>query len=243
MWGWKFKLLSGVNKNYKVTAAFNETTQVIFEILDVVDDPIILRYREDGYIKINYGKPLLLNSADNAFTNKGIKQNPDRIKNKSQYKAVAKVDTLGQIIEIYESVAEANFKNNTDGVSDCFIHSLRRTKGMIFRELDSNGNIIPAPPPPPKKKAERKRGWKMRPEIIQKMMETKRLKKLQPDYIPIVSRFAKKINQYTVDGELVSTHISISSAAKIFNCDSRNFKKQIKKSPRNYYKGFIFKYA
>ena len=87
--GWRFKLNSGVDKNYKVTEAFNKTNRIVFEILEIVDDPVLRKFREDGYIKINFGKPGCLNIAPSAFTSQGVKQNPNKKRNTSHYKAVA----------------------------------------------------------------------------------------------------------------------------------------------------------
>lgn len=53
----------------------------------------------------------------------------------------------------------------------------------------------------------------------------------------------KPLIQLTEDGKTVKMYPSISDAAKAFGTNRRNFSKAIVKSPRNYYKGFIFKYA
>lgn len=242
MWGWKFKLNNGVDKNYKVTEAFKNTSMVVFEILEIIEDPALRKFREDGYIKINFGKPFCLNIASNAYNNKGIKQNPNKKKNKNGFQPVVKINDNGEIIDRYLSIAEAEMENGTSSVSDCFKDCRRKVKGMIFRKLDANGNIIPAqiPEPKPKKARKRKKGYHLSEDAKQRLRERTALKMASPDYKPPLH--SKKIAQYDLNGVLIKEHFSIGSAAKSVNADSRNFKRQIKKSPRSYYKGFLFKY-
>jgi hypothetical protein len=111
--------------------------------------------------------------------------------------------------------------------------------------LDENGNIIEAPFIPAKKRTTgRAKGYKYSEESKKKMREKKALRKLLPDYVPPkLPPHSREIFQYTEQGELIKSYPSIGAAAKDFNGNSRNFKRQIKKSPRNYYKGFIWKYA
>lgn len=243
MWGWKFKLNKGIDKNHKVTAAFKETTKVIFEILEVIDDPIFKKLREDGYIKLNIGKPLFLNIASNAYNNKGVKQNPNKKRNVSQFQPIAMVSEDGEILETFDCISDAEIKYNATGISNCFINNRRKSKGMIFRKLDEEGNIIPAPAPvfKERKKPNRKHGYHISEEARLRLLAKKeqKIKDGTFKYPPNT----KKIIQYTVSGELVKIYESSSAAAREFNSDTRNFKRQVRKSKRNYYKGYIFKYA
>lgn len=244
MWGWKFKLNTGVDKNYRVTAAFKSTSKVVFEIIETIDDPIYRKFREDGYIKINIGKPLCLNIATSAYSNLGIKQNPNKKVNKMQYKAVVKIDDNGNILDTYESVREANEMNNTSSVSDCFKDCNRKVKGVVYRELDSKGNIISPPVLERKPRKRRMKGYKFSEEAKKNRNEKLLLRKQSTDYVPPKLPIqTKPINQYNLDGTLYKSHPSLMSAARELQVDSKNFKRQIRKSPRNYYKGFIFKYA
>jgi len=244
-WGWKFKLSAGIDKNYKVTAAFKLTTKVVFEIIEITSDPVFRRMREDGYIKVNFGKPLCLNISPDAFTNKGVRQNPNKKVNKSNFHKTVRINDIGQIVETFESVSAAQKKYNTNDINECFKNSHRKVKGMIFRKIDTDGNIIPAPTPPSKEWVTRKRkGFKYSEATKKSMREKIALRKLSPDYVPPkLPQQTKKIYQYSEQGDFIKEHLSISAAAKAFNADSRNFKRQIKSSPRNYYKGFIWKYA
>lgn len=242
--GWKFKMSNGIFKNHKVGIAFKNTTTVTFEILEVVDDPVFRRYREDGYIKINFGNELCLNIAPSAYNSVGVKHtNPNKKKrppNYSQMRKVAKIDDNGHIVELYSSVKEANEKNSTNCISDCFKDNRRKVKGSIFRLLDDKNNIIPAPTVD-RKPRKRKGGYKISEIAIVKRLERNAQKRRDINYRP--PKQAKPIIQMDVYGNIISTHLSIQAAARTFNGDVRNFKRQINKSPRNYYKGFIWKYA
>lgn len=239
--GWRFKLNSGIDKNYRVTEAFKNTSKVVFEILDIVEDPVMRRFREDGYIKIHFGKPLCLNIAPSAFTNVGIKQNPNKKVNTYHYKAVAKINDAGEIIEKYDSVKDANIKNNTLSVADCFKNCFRKVKGMMFRELDKEGNIIPAPVMPLRERKPRKTGYKISQEALVIRRERNRQKRLSPEYQPPAN--SKEVYQYTLDNKLVGVHKSFTLAAVVAGSDPKTFRKAIKRSPNNFTKGYIWKYA
>lgn len=240
MWGWKFKLTNGIDKNYKVTAAFKATTKVVFEILEIIDDPILRKLREDGYIKLNVGKALFLNIASNAYTNKGIAQNPNKKRNISGFKPIARINDNGEIIEIFDCIADAEKKYEVSTINECLKNSRRKSKGMVFRLLDSDGNIIPAPTPVYKKPV-RKRGYKLSPEAIEKIVQKNKIKRQSPDYIPPYN--SKKINQYTLSGELVNSFLSIMDAARSMESNTDTFRKAISRSPNNFTKGYIWKYA
>ena len=53
----------------------------------------------------------------------------------------------------------------------------------------------------------------------------------------------KPLIKYTTEGVEVERFESIGSAARNMMVDKRLFKRQINKSRRGYYKGYIFKYA
>lgn len=238
--GWRFKLNSGIDKNYRVTAAFKSSSTVTFEILEIIDDPVFRKFREDGYIKINFGKPLCLNIASNSTNNLGIKQNPNKKISTYWNKTIVKIDDLGRVLETYDSVKQANEKNNTSSVSDCLKDCNRKVKGMMFREIDKEGNII-SPPPLPKKPRKSRAGIKLPEHIVEARREVYRLRRLSDDYTPPCT--AKALNQYTLSGELVATHKSIMGAARTMGSNLDTFRKAIKKSPTNFTKGFIWKYA
>lgn len=239
--GWKFKLSSGIDKNYRVTEAFKNTSKVVVEILEVVDDPILRKFREDGYIKIHFGKEGCLNIAPSAFTNSGIKHNPNKKINKSHYKTVVKINDNGEIIEKYESVKDANKKNNTKSVADCFKDCYRKVKGAMYRELDKEGNIIHAPIMPLKERKPRKKGYRISADVLKARRERNRLERQSLSYVPPLN--AKEIHQHSLSGELIKTHKSMMEAARTVGSDPDTFRKAIKRSPNNFTKGFIWKYG
>ena len=244
---WKFKMNAGEFKNYKVEEAFKNSQIITFEILEIVDDPVMRRFREDGYIKINFGKPLCLNIAPSAFTNTGVKQNPNKKKrppNISQYKSVAKVDSIGQIIEIYESVKAACISNKTKAVSECFRNCFRKVKGMTFRELDKDGNIIPAKQPAPKLRKVRAKGYHISDEAKERLNSVRAKRKEEGTFkYPPHSKWVLKMDS---EGKEVGRFPSIIEAAKNADCkDRKNFSKIVsgKRSNTGYYKGYVWKYA
>jgi len=78
----------------------------------------------------------------------------------------------------------------------------------------------------PKKKVYQKKGRFVRPE----------------GYITTISKMAKPINQYTLQGVLISTHPSKNEAARKSNINGRDLD-AVLKGRRKTAKGFIFKYA
>jgi len=59
----------------------------------------------------------------------------------------------------------------------------------------------------------------------------------KPDYLQ------KVVSMFDLDGNEVKKFPSLTSAATHAGTNRRNFKKQVDKSSRNYYKGYIWKYA
>jgi len=92
-------------------------------------------------------------------------------------------------------------------------------KGYRFKEIDEDGNFIEPVPFLSKKPP-------LKPKKVRK----------QPTP-------GKPIVKYTIDGIELERFESIGSAAKNMMTDKRVFRKQLNKSKRNYYKGYIFKYA
>lgn len=245
MWGWKFKLNSGVLKNYKITDAFNKTDSVKFEVLEIVDDPIMRRYREDGYIKIHYGKPGCLNIADNAFNNTGIKQNPNRKRHKQRGTRVAKINDIGEVLETYESITEANLANNTRKINDCFNDSLKKIHGFMFRKLDGDGNIIPAKIKERGKRKARKRGYKVSEKARKNMIEARR--RVAESGCAKLPAHTKQVVKYTIDGIEVCRFRSVGEASRsLGHKDTSNLRRLMngkEKGRKGYHKGFFYKYA
>jgi hypothetical protein len=92
-------------------------------------------------------------------------------------------------------------------------------KGYKIKEIDDDGNFIEPV------------------EFISKRKPIKP-KKIKNPITP-----AKQIIKYDLNNNEIERFKSILWASRAMGANKRNFKKQITKSPRNYYKGFIWKYA
>jgi len=243
MWGWKFKLQNQVRKNLDLLDVFNKSDSVEFEIIELVNDAALVKYREDEHIKNNWGDPLLLNRSQNAFSNKGIKQSKNKRVTNNGMHPVAKVDEGGNVIEIYESIADAERKNNIIKLGRVFEKYGLTAKGMIFRKLDKDNNVIIPDIIP---NAPRKKGYKRGAHSEKTKEYMKNLFRERWDNgmyeRPIHSKI---VNKYSLNGELVETYPSVRSAT-LHNAPDKNSLKKVlsgKKSKTGYYKGFIYRYT
>jgi hypothetical protein len=244
MWGWKFRLEAGIKKNERVTAAFLKTKKVVFEIIETVDDPASVKFREDVYIKQYWGRELLLNRAPNAFDGTGMRWTSEQLAKKPIFKTcikpVGKFDKGGNLIKEYESRLAAAIDNNVDTqrIRKCLKKYGHTVNGFVYKQKDANGNYIEAPVVA---KKPRPRGIKFS-EIGKKNMRAAQQKRIadgrymQPDH-------SKPMLKYDLDGNKITEFPSIGAAAKSMGADPRNFKRQLKKGRPGYYKGFIWKYA
>ncbi len=243
-WSWRCRLKTGVKKNFLVTQQFDKCKVVRFEVLEVLPKDVDTKIREDFYIKENWGNELLLNRCDNAYVNNS-KRTKEQIENNKYRQKVAKFDRGGNLIQIYESIADAG---KSVGISRhlnrCFLKQGLTVKGYIFKKVDKEGNIIEPPVIPRTKPFGRLLGTKVSPEGIKKIKEAWAKKKQLPDYVPTQMPHAKKVNQYTMDGQLVVTHLSVREAARAIGVKDHKQVQRILTGKRGKTaKGYIFKYA
>lgn len=244
MWNWKYKLNSGVKKNYLVSAAFENSTTVTFEIIEFVDKSSDARIREDFYLKKFWGDKKLLNRTDSAFGNVGIKWTKEQIIKKpivkSSSKKVAKFDKGGCLINIYDSRLDAAIDIGVDPsrIRKCLKKYGHSVNGFIYKDVDDNGGFIEAPIIP-RKKGGRKVGSKLPQQTIDKMRKTQQKKVAMGDYLQ--PTHSKKMIKYDMSGSILAEFPSIGAAAKSMEADVKNFKKSLKKGRPGYYKGFIWK--
>lgn len=242
MWGWKFKLESGVRKNIMVLNAFEKTKSVMFEVLEIVPDPQMVKHREDCFIKLHWSNSLLLNRSPSAFNNKGSKHSPGRRNNtapRPNRKKIAKVNDGGEIIEVFESIKEATEKNNNISVSRCLKKYGIKANGWSFREFDKNGNII-EPPIIPRNK--RKKGYRFSEIAKNRMRDAKKERiKNGTEFIP---EWQAAVSQYDKNGNHVATYNSIGETCRAIGCaDRRRLRKLLKGKRGKTIYGFTFKYA
>lgn len=150
------------------------------------------------------------------ITNDGIITEPiiSKIENKNK-KRVAIFDLDWNLIEKLDSINDLCLKYglNSDSVSLFLRGRSSNHKNYKFRLLDKNDNYLPYTP------------------FVAKKRE-KRVKIKQP-VCP-----TKKIVQYSIDGEFIKEFDSILEASRFIGSDKKQFKKQVKKSPTGYCKGF-----
>jgi len=115
------------------------------------------------------------------------------------------------------SIAEKELK--TVGIYDFLNGKSSIVKGYKFKRIDGEGNYIEPIPFVSKKPP----------------LKPKRIK------LPVTP--SKALIKFTKDGKEVRQYSSIGEAARDLKVNKRNFKRQIRKSPRGYYKGFIYRYA
>jgi hypothetical protein len=242
MSGWKQKLNAGIRKNVDMLEVFKNAKVVKFEIIEFVNKPEIIKQQEDFYIKQNWGDPLLLNKSSNAFNNIGVKHSKNsltKVANKSQMKKVAKVDGGGNILEIYQSIAEAERLNNVTNISNSLKKQGLRSGGEIYRLLNNNGEVIE---PVYVARKPKKSGYKFS-EKGKRMANEARAKRIESgtQFIP---SWTKPVIQMTMNGEYIATHNSISAANKAIGCkDSKRLRRILNSRGGKSIHGFTFKFA
>jgi len=121
----------------------------------------------------------------------------------------------------YNSIAEASrLLNEREEKIRANIKRGYRVSGILIRKIDKKGNPIIV------EKTLKKRGNK-------KGCKTK----------PCKDIYCKKTFMYDLNGNVINEFRSISDAAKSVGSKVDTFRKAIKRSPNNFTKGYIFKYA
>lgn len=246
MWNWKFKLNAGVKKNILVSAAFEKTSKIVFEIVEYVEMPESVKDREDFYIKKFWECGLLLNRAPSAFNGLGMKWTQEQIENRPPSVVngvkIGKFDKSGTLIAVYESIGHAARENETSesNITRCLKKRGRYTKGFVFKKADDKGEFIEAPIIK-NKVAGKKKGTKISDQGRANIRAGLLRRVSQGDYPQ--PEHSKPMIKYSMEGEELQRFPSIGAAAKSMGADVKNFKKQIKKGRPGYYKGFIWKDA
>ena len=135
---------------------------------------------------------------------------------------IAMFDLNGNLVKKFQYKKDAAlFIGNKDNnkINEFLKGESSFVKGYRFKEIDGGGNFIEPP------------------AFISKKNPLKP-KKIKRPVVP-----GKPLIKYTTEGVEVERFESIGSAARNMMVDKRLFKRQINKSRRGYYKGYIFKYA
>lgn len=146
-------------------------------------------------------------------------ERPEKILNPSP---ISVFDLKGNLVKKFQYKKEAALfigDNDNKRINEFLKGKSSFVKGYRFKEIDDDGNFIEPTPfiskkPPLKPKKIKKQGTPGKPLI-----------------------------KYTTDGVEIERFDSIGSAARNMMADKRMFRRQLNKSKRNYYKGYIFKYA
>lgn len=117
--------------------------------------------------------------------------------------------------DISEAVVFANA--NWDGVRDFLNGEKSQSHGYKYKLIDLDGNYI-----------EPKQWVSKKPPL-----------KPKKEKLPVTP--SKIVVKFDLNGNIIETYESIRGAARTIGVDHRNLRKQILKSPRNYYNGFIYK--
>lgn len=223
--GWRTRMKAGTNKNKKIREIIKHTDVIEFTILELVEHIDDLRAKESFYINTYWDDPLLLNYCPNGDSNKGIRWNEEDLKNRKRAtffaKPVAIFNKDGILVKRFDFIIDAAKYLNIDRRDITkYLKGRRSTlKGFSIKLIGKNEEYIePAP-------------------FLSKKKPPKSPRVKQPN-TP-----SKEIIKYSLSGIELNRYTSINQAAKSMNTDKRNFKKLIKKSPKSYYKGFIWKYA
>lgn len=119
---------------------------------------------------------------------------------------------------VFEDISDAAVFVNSDRrrISDFLKGKCGFVKGYKFKLLDEKGDCI-------------------EPKIFQPKIRVKKVIEKKP-VTP-----SQKVSRFDVDGNFIDSYSSVGEAARSFGYDKKAFRKSVKKSPKGYYRGFIWK--
>ncbi len=162
-----------------------------------------------------------------------------RERNRPNFKKIAWVDDKDSIIKLYECISDASRDLPKAAKLDrAFKHKGITVYGRKFRKIDEEGKVIPVPDIPSKKP--KATGYKMPVGFGERISVRNNIRYSSPNYVKPSN--SKMVHQFTLDGVLIKTHLSVKDAAKHIGMGVQNFRHQIRDSPRQYCKGFIWKF-
>lgn len=119
---------------------------------------------------------------------------------------------------VFEDISDAAVFVNSDRrrISDFLKGKCGFVKGYKFKLLDENGDFI-------------------EPKIFQPKIRVKKVIEKKP-VTP-----SQKVSRFDINGNFIDSYSSVGEAARSFGYDKKAFRKSVKKSPKGYYRGFIWK--
>ncbi len=221
---WKQHKEASINEkdhhyNYPLMVAFREfgIANFTFEVVDTLPDyQTMIQVEHDWIIKENCVVPNGYNQTDNTnspmFDPNVAKKMSDTKRNKYG-KRVSEIDLNGNIISVWESLAEAGEKTGLDRFKISDVCNGRRltTGDRIFRFLDEEENIII-------------------PEVKVNQVQINR-----------ITKTSKKVIKMDDNNNILQTYDSIALAAADNNCDASAISK-VCNGKRNKCGGFKWMY-
>ncbi len=141
---------------------------------------------------------------------------PTKVVKEKSLNPIAKFDMSGNLVESFSDFEQIGNRVLRSRVGYFLAGRSRDVDGFFYKKIDAQGNYIDPP----------------------KFVSTRKPTDLKGPVTP-----SKTVYQFDLNGNQVNRYGSIGLAAKAFNYDKKNFRKMVAKSPRNYFKGFIWKYA
>lgn len=133
-------------------------------------------------------------------------------------KPIALFDLNWLKLGVFKDISDAAVFINSDRgrINDFLNGKCGFVKGYKFKLLDENGNCI-------------------EPKIFQPKIRVKKV----IDKKPVTP--SQKVSRFDIDGNFIDSYSSVGEAARSFGYDKKAFRKSVKKSPKGYYRGFIWK--
>ena len=205
--------------NYPLMIAFREfgIDNFTFEIIDTLPDyQTMIKAEHNWIIKENCVVPNGYNQIDNTNSpmfDPNIAKKMSDTKRDKYGKRVSEIDSNGNIIDVWDSLAEAGEKTGLDRFKISDVCNGRRltTGDRVFRFLDEEENIII-------------------PEVKVNQVQTNRITKTR-----------RKVGAYNANNELVASFDSLQLAAQFCGGDSSAIS-AVCRGKRNTHKNYIWRY-
>lgn len=205
--------------NYPLMVAFREfgIANFTFEVIDTLPDhQAMIKAEHDWIVKENCVVPNGYNQTrqtDSPLLDPAIAKKMSDTKRAKYGKKVCEIDKNKNILEIWNSLAEAGEKTGLDRfkISDVCNGKRLTTGNRIFRFLDETNNIIIP---------------------IEKVNQTQSNR---------ITKSSKKVVKMTLDGEILQVYDSIALASADTGCDSSSISK-VCNGQRNKCGGFKWQY-
>lgn len=203
---------AGVNLIMKgILPSINKVEFIVIEYVNNGESPKI---KEDLLLKKYQNDIFSLNISNSAFKISGIKGMRNYVVQEKKKIKVHKIDKSGNLVAVFDSLMDAiaDIGCNRRNFTRIFRRGTTQYyRGFYYKRFDSDGNYIQP-------------------------------KETGNNYIiPKGKILPKEILKFTTDGVFIRKYESMYELAKEHKTNPSNIRNQIKYSPKNYYKGFVYK--